>query len=126
MRSVLGMAGLLIVLLTGYLIYSSQVRHVTDDKPVVQPINYAAVRSDLLSLGQAERLFWAANGSYATLEQLRQSAIMGSLPGGSRSGYEYSIEVDGSAHFRITATPTDPARTDLPTLWIDETMQISQ
>jgi hypothetical protein len=120
------MAGLLIVLLTGYLIYSSQIRQVTDDKAGVQPINYTAVRSDLLSLGQAERLYLAAHGSYATLEQLQRSRSMNSFPGTGRLGYQYSIEVDGAEHFRITASPEDSSAEGLPTLWIDETMQISQ
>lgn len=126
MRSTLGMAGLLIVLLTGYWIYSSQIRQATEDKPVEQPINYAAVRSDLLSLGQAERLYLAANGRYADYEQLKRSNVMNSLPRGSRSGYRYFIEVDGAEHFLITASPADPSREDLPTLSIDETMQITQ
>ena len=85
-----------------------------------------AVRGDLLSLGQAERLYYAANGRYAGLEELRQSNAMNSFPDGVRSGYQYSAEVEGYGHFRITASPIDSSRTDLPVLSIDETMQISQ
>ena len=106
MRAALGMAGLLIVLLIGYLIYTSQIR---------------AVRDDLLSLAQAERLHCAANGSYATLEELRHSNVMNSIPEAGRSGYQYTVEVDGAAHFKITARQTDSSRSDLPTLSIDET-----
>ena len=126
MRAALGMAGLLIVLAIGYFIYSSQIRQTSDEKPLKQQINLVAVRSDLLSLGQSERLYLASNGSYATLEQLRQSNMMNSFPDGNRAGYRYTIEVDGSSHFQITASPTDSSRTDLPTLTIDESMQISE
>jgi hypothetical protein len=123
-RTILGMVGLLIVLGISYLIYSIQIRGVTNGKPLVQQTNLVAVRSHLLSLGQSERLYLATNGSYATLEQLQHSDITSSLPEGNRSGYVYTIEVDSAAHFRITATPADSSSADLPTLSIDETMQI--
>jgi hypothetical protein len=126
MRAAFGMVGLLIVLGIGYFIYSSQIRHVTNGESLVQPIDFVGVRSDLLSLGQAERLYLAANGSYATLEQLRHSRVMSSIPHRNRRGYQYSIEVDGAEHFKITASPTDSSGTDLPALSIDETLQISE
>jgi hypothetical protein len=125
MRATLGLVGLLIVLVIGYLIYSAQIRGVTNDKPLAQQTNLIAVRGDLRSLGQSERLYLAANGSYATLEELRRSNFISSFPEGNRSGYIYSAEVDGAAHFRITASPADSSRVDLPTLSIDETLQIS-
>ena len=90
------MVGLLIVLGIGWLIYSTQIRGVTSGKPLVQQTHLVAVRSHLLSLGQSERLYLAANGSYATLERLKQSD-----------------------------TPTDSSGVDLRTFSIDETMQIS-
>jgi hypothetical protein len=91
---------------------------------LTQQASSIAVRSDLLSLGKAEKLYWAANGGYATFEQLQRSNIMSSVPSG-RSGYHYSIEIDGAAHFRITATPTDSAGPAFPTMSIDESMQWS-
>jgi Tfp pilus assembly protein PilE len=124
-RSTFGMVGLLIVLAIGYLIYSIQIRSVTNDKPLAQQTNLVAVRGQLLSLGQAERLYLATNGSYATLEQLQHSDAMSIFPESNRRIYLYTVEVDGAAHFRITARPADPSRTDFPTLFIDETMQIS-
>jgi hypothetical protein len=126
MRAAFGMVGLLIVLLIGYLIYTSQIREMGDGKPLAQQINSVAVRSDLLALAQAERLYYTTNGSYVTLEELRSSNVMNTIPERGRSGYQYTAEVDGSAHFQITATPTDSSRTDLPILSIDETLQISQ
>jgi hypothetical protein len=126
MRAAFGMAGLLLVLLIGYLIYSSQIREIGDGKTLVRQINLTAVRSDLLSLAQAEKLHCATNGSYVTLEELRRSNVLNSIPEAGRSGYQYTAEVDGAAHFLIKASPMDSSRGDLPTLSIDETLQILQ
>jgi Tfp pilus assembly protein PilE len=126
MRAAFGMVGLLMVLLIGYLMYTSQIREIGDGKPLVHQLNLTAVRSDLLSLAQAEKLHCATNGSYATLEELRSSNIMNSIPETGRSGYQYTVEVDGATHFLIKASPTDSSRSDLPTLSIDETLQLSQ
>jgi hypothetical protein len=126
MRAALGLIGLLIVLGIGYAIYTSQIQHVSDGKPLKQQLDLVGVRSDLLSLAQAEKLYLAANCAYATLGQLQRSKMMSSFPTGNRAAYEYFVEVDGANHFQITARPTDPSREDLPILSIDETMQISQ
>jgi hypothetical protein len=126
MRAALGLAGLLIALLIGYLIYSTQIRQISGNKPLARQTDFVAVRGDLLALGQAERLYFATNGHYASLEELRRSNVTNTFPGSGRSGYQYIAEVEGDAHFRITASSIDPSRTDLPTLSIDETMQISQ
>ena len=125
MRATLGLVGLLITLGIGYFIYSIQIQGVTNDNPLVQQTNLTAIRRDLLSLGQAERLYLAANGSYATIKQLQHFKMMNAFPEGTAFGYEYIAEVDGAAHFLITAKPLDSSRADLPTLSIDETMEIS-
>jgi len=124
LRAASGLIGILAVLAIGYYIYSEQLGKATNGTPVAQQISLVAVRSDLLSLAQSERLYLAANGSYATLEQLRQSGNINPLPE-NRQGYIYVAEVDGAAHFRIIAKPADSYRTDLPTLSINETMQIT-
>jgi hypothetical protein len=126
MRAVLGLAGLLIVLLIGWLVYTSQIRQMPDGKPLARQADFVAVRGDLLSLGQAERLYYAINGRYADLGELRRSNATTSFPDGGRSGYQYAVKVEGDTHFRITAVPIDSSRTDLRPLSIDETMQISQ
>jgi hypothetical protein len=122
MKAGLGLAGLIITVAIGYMIYSSQLQQSANEMPLTQQASSIAVRSDLLSLGKAEKLYWAANGSYASLEQLQSSKVMSPVPSG-RAGYDYSIEIDGAAHFRITAVPTTPASPDLPTISIDETLQ---
>lgn len=127
MKAVLGFAGLLVVLGIGYLIYSSQIEHISsDDRPLKQQIDLVAIKGDLLSLAQAEQLYLAGNGRYGSLDQLRKHNMMNSFPPRKRSGYEYSAEVDGAEYFQITASPIDTSREDLPTFFIDKTMQITQ
>jgi Tfp pilus assembly protein PilE len=125
MRAALGLVGLLIVVLIAYLIYSSQQQQIAGDKPLMQQTNAAAVRTDLLSLAQTERLYYATNGRYAALDELRRANVMNSVPGTGRAGYQYEAELEGDAHFQITAIPKDSSKADLPTLSIDETLQIS-
>jgi|WetSurMetagenome_2_1015567.scaffolds.fasta_scaffold216392_2 hypothetical protein len=126
MKAVVGCIGILIVLVIGHFIYSSQIRPAANGRSATEQVKYVSVRKDLLSLAQSERLYFATNGNYATLEQLQKSNIMHLMPKSNRSGFRYDIETDGAVHFRITASPTDSSSTDLPTLSVDETMQISE
>lgn len=124
MKAISGILGLVLVVGIVYFVYTSQFGGNKAEAPPKQQIDLAAVRSDLTSLAQAERRYHAANGTYATLEQLQQQGVV-QFQGSGRRGYAYAIEADAGLHFRITATPADPARTDWPTLSIDDTMQIS-
>jgi hypothetical protein len=117
--------GLVIALGIGYLIYQQQMTHtVIKDAPPQQIIDTTGVQSDLLAIAQAERLQSASSGSYATLEQLEQDGAL-TFSVVNRRGYQYVAEVQDAEHFKITATPTDPAKQGWPVLSIDETMQIT-
>jgi hypothetical protein len=124
MRAALGLIGLLAVLAVGYYIFTAQVAPVVNGGSPVQQMDLVAVKSDLLSLAQCERFYLATNGSYGTIEQLRQAGSLNPFPGDNHRGYVYEVEIKGGAHFRITAKPVDPAKGELPTLSIDETMKI--
>jgi hypothetical protein len=126
MRSAFGFVGILIVLVIGYLIYTSQIKEMGDGAPPKQQIDLVGVKSDLLSLAQAEKLYCATNSSYADFDRLKRSNVMNRIPQDGRSGYQYAIDVNGSEHFQITATPPDSSETVLPTFTIDETMQLAQ
>lgn len=125
MRAVFGFVGIMITLGIGYFIYSNQIQSGPNGTPLLPQTNLVAIKQDLFSLGRSEGLYMATNGSYATIEQLRNSGIASIVPDGGRWGYEYSVEVEGASHFVITARPMDTSRTDQPTFSIDETMQIS-
>jgi flagellin-like protein len=124
MKAISGILGLVVVLAIVYFVYTTQFSKDAGNLPPKQQIDLTAVRSDLLSLAQAERRTFASSGDFATLEQLQQTGTI-NFPATGRRGYAYSIEIGGAEHFRITAKPSDPTRFDWPTLSIDETMQFS-
>jgi hypothetical protein len=126
MKKVGGLLALVIVLGIGLYMFRTEFQHMPGGgAPPKQIIDVAGVRSDLLTIGQAERLYLASHGSYASLDQLQQEGSI-TFSGASRRGYNYTAEIDDGQHFKITATPSDPAKEGWPTLSIDENMQISQ
>ncbi len=126
MKKAAGLLGVVIALAVGYSLFKAQfTTGPAGGAPPKQTIDVVGVKNDLLAIGQAERLYLASHGSYATLDQLQQDGTL-SFSGAHRRGYNFAAEVEDGQHFRITATPSDPAKEGWPTLWIDESMQISQ
>ena len=129
MRSVMGLLGLVMALAIGLFIYRSYFTGSSGDLTMGTNNPRAAaditgVKNDLLSMAQAERAFQALNGRYAPLEELRSSGNLLVDPTRVRQGYTYSAEVS-DRHFTITAAYSGPA-TGMPTLSIDDSMQVSQ
>ncbi|MGO9275742.1 MAG: type IV pilin protein [Terriglobia bacterium] len=123
MKSWMTLLGLVVVLAIAYLFYTKWAGRSAPTSRPQQQINLVGVKSDLLAIAQAERMYLAANGTYASLDQLRQDGSMTFSPTNHR-GYNYSAEIDDGQHFKITAIPADPAQGDLPALFINETMQV--
>ena len=127
MRGLMSLFGLLVVVAIGMFIYrtyfsgSSDVTVGTDNPRAAADIT--GVKNDLLGMAQAERAHMALEGRYATLEELRSSGELAVDPARGRQGYTYSAEI-GDRSFTITATYSGPAA--MPSLSIDETMQITQ
>lgn len=90
-----------------------------------QAIDVTGVKADLLAIGQAERVYMANKGAYATLDVLEQDGDV-TFTGADRRGYHYDSTADDGTHFKITATPSDPSKKDWPTLSIDETLEIQK
>ena len=125
MKKVGGLLGLVIALGVGYFIFKAQMTTgPTGGAPPQQTIDVAGVKNDLLAIGQAERMYLASHGTYASIEQLQQDGAI-NFSGTNRRGYNYSVEISGE-RFRIVATPADPAKAAWPTLTMDDTMQVSQ
>ena len=125
MKKVGGLLGLVIALGVGYFIFKAQMTTgPTGGAPPQQTIDVAGVKNDLLAIGQAERMYLASHGTYASIEQLQQDGAI-NFSGTNRRGYNYSVEISGE-RFRIVATPADPAKAAWPTLSMDDTMQIIQ
>jgi hypothetical protein len=126
MKKVGGLIGLVIALGIGYFIFKAQyTTGPVGGAPPKEQIDVVGVRSDLLAIAQAERMYLASNGTYVSLEQLQKDGGL-TFSGTNRRGYDYVAEVDDGQHFRITATPVDPAKANWPTLSIDENIQITQ
>ena len=94
-------------------------------QPPAETINVVGVKSDLLAIAQAERMYLASHGSYVSVNELQQDGSI-TFSGENRRGYSYTAEVDDGQHFKITARPSDPAKAGWPTLSIDELMQVTQ
>ncbi len=126
MRVAGGIIGLVLVLAIGMFIYKSQfTQGPTGGAPPMQTIDVAGIKNELLALAQAERIYLASHGSYASLDQLQQEGST-TVSDGARRGYSFVAAIDDGQHFKITASPSDPAKQGWPTLAIDDTMQISQ
>ena len=129
MRGILSFLSLVFVVAIGLMIYRSYftgpggVATMGTDNPRAV-IDVTGVRNDLLMMAQAERAFHALNGRYAPLEELQSSGNLLIDPARGRQGYGYSSSVSDT-RFTVTATYSGPA-TGMPTLSIDETMQITE
>lgn len=126
MKAAGGILGIVIALAIGYFIFKTQyAQGPTGGAPPKLVIDVVGVKSDLLSIAQAERIYLASHGAYASVDELQQDGAI-AFSATNRRGYNYVAEVDDGQHFQITATPSDPAKEGWPTLAIDETMQVSQ
>ena len=127
MRSVGVVVGLVLALGVGYFAFGRSVASSPGQAPPQEQIDVVAIRQTLLTVGQAERQFLVAHGSYGTLPELAQERL---LPGGLASmnqrGYLFTDVVDGDHGFTITAVPTDPNKADWPTLSITESQEVVQ
>ena len=120
---VFGLISVLVVLCVGFFIYQRSLANVPEGESLTAQIDTTAIRQRLLAIAQTERQYQATNGKYATLEQLSADNL---LPGGTEQrGYTFEASVT-STGFTITATPTDPAKEDWPTLEITESMQVTE
>jgi hypothetical protein len=99
---------------------------------VTQNISLTGVRTDLASIAQAERMYYAQNGSYADLPTLASAGTM-NITRTSRDGYTYSAVPSGNT-FTVTATYTPPPVENpagvtpphFPTFTIDQNMEVHE
>ena len=124
MRSVGVIVGMVLALGGGYFAFQKSVTSAPSQAPPLQQIDVVSIRQTLLAIGQAERHYLVAHGTYATIEQLAQEDL---LPGGStQRGYMFSAQVSGGDGFTVTATPIDVNKSEWPTLTLRENMQVTQ
>src|SRR5437899_8155664 len=100
MGRALGFIVLVIVVALGGYLYMRQARSVTSvgSNPETT-INVTAVRNDLLAIANAERRYFASNGKYVSLDDLRTGGDI-TIP--TRPNYSYSAQTTETT-FKIIA-----------------------
>jgi len=85
-------------------------------------INITGVRTDLITIAQAERGYFALQGKYASLDELISSRSIAVAR--QRPPYSYDVEIS-SGGFRVTATRSGDDASGTPAqLSVDENMSI--
>lgn len=88
----------------------------------VQTIDAVGAQSDLLAIGQAERMYQAQNGRYASLDELLSEGSM-QMRKPNRQGYTYDVDASDQS-FRATATCTSPPLPGCHSYSVDQTMTV--
>jgi len=130
-RNMKALAGLLVTaaLAIGiYYLYLKQMPSSDAGTAPTQAISLTGVRSDLLSIAQAERGNIALNNRCASLDEMATTGTM-NMARRERDGYTYEVECSGS-DFRVVARHAAPPPAGVsiryPTLAIDSTMEIRE
>ena len=118
--------GIIIVMAVGIYIYARQSQSspaAADANNPKAAINITGVRSDLMTIAQAERGYFALEGKYASLDELIASRSL--TVARQRPPYSYEVEASGSG-FRVLATRSGDDASGAPAqLSVDENMQFS-
>lgn len=120
-----GIIGLLAVALIGGAIYWMALTKTTSTGANARPaqtISTVGVENDLISIAQAERLYQAEHGAYASLDDLYSSGALTVRKTG-RDGYTYSVD---STPDGFTAMAKCDSTLDAPctNFQVDQTMQV--
>src|SRR2546423_13768142 len=123
MSRLFGFLSVVIVMAAGLYIYSRQVQSTSAAMGTNNPkaaINITGVRTDLMTIAQAERGYFASEGKYASLDQLISSRSL--TVSRQRAPYTYEVETNATA-FRVIATRPAGDPSGGPTqLSVDENM----
>ena len=117
--------GFLVLVITvgvaGYL-YLKQTQSITTIGSNPQTtVDVTAVRNDLMSMATAERNYFASNGKYVSLDELKSSGDI-TIP--ARANYAYSAETTENA-FKIVAVYSGPDPKAPKRLTVDQTMSMT-
>jgi hypothetical protein len=115
--------GLLFALAIGAYIFTQRSKTPDEAGNPRATIDLVGVKNDLVSLANAERRYFAREGKYASLDELRAGGDI-SMPSNNRGPYMYTADVSDNS-FRINATYTGPPDSEaIRSLSIDDSMQI--
>jgi hypothetical protein len=124
MGRTIGILGVLIACAIGGYIYMQQAKSVGQQAGNPRAVvDIAGVKMDLLNIAQAERLYDAREGHYASLEDLRAAGDI-SFQHNNRGFYNYSLDYNDNG-FTVTATYNGPPNPQAPlTISIDQSMNV--
>jgi hypothetical protein len=124
MGRIFGFISVMIAVAVGMYVYAHQAQSSSAAAGVNNPkaaIEITGVRTDLMTIAQAERGHFALEGKYASLDELISSHSISVAR--QRQPYTYEIETSGNG-FRVVATRSGEDGSGLPAqLWVDENMQ---
>src|SRR6201987_5028691 len=125
MGRLFGFLSVIIVMGAGMYIYSRQAQSSSTAVGATSPkaaINITGVRTDLMTIAQAERSYFALEGKYASLDELISSHALSVAR--QRAPYSYEVETSGRG-FRVVATRTaaDDGSGTPAEISVDENMQ---
>jgi hypothetical protein len=130
MRTVFGFVSLLLSAAIGMGVYYMYLKQATPTggATAIQSISTTGVQMDLNAIAQAERGYFAQNGSYGSMDQLVSSGSL-TMARTGRDGYTYTVDASATG-FTATAkwTPQTSAQEVLhyPTFVVDQTNQVHQ
>lgn len=121
MRGIIGLLMAVVILAFGYWFYTSELTKTVTSERVVSAVG---VKTDLLSFANAERIYQATHGTYATADELYASGTL-KKQRPPRDGYTYSWG-SSSEGFSIIARCQLHLNVPCPSYSIDQNMQIEQ
>ena len=128
MRSIVALILALAIAFGIYYFYLKRVQPAGPGSMHTQAISTTGVQNDLLAIAQAERAYFAQNGSYASLSELTSSGTL-TMPRSGRDGYTYSVETT-SGGFTVAARYTGQSGGSsglrYRTIMVDQTMEVRQ
>ena len=96
----------------------------TSNKPPAEQIDVVSIRAELMQIARAEQRYLVMYSKYGALEELQKEQLL--VDAADRRGYTFTVAINGTDGFTVTAAPADPAKTAWPTLTIDQTLQVSE
>ena len=124
MGRLFGFLSVIIVMAIGMYIYAKQMQSSSAAAGASNPqaaINITGVRTDLVSIAQAERRYFATEGKYASLDELISSNTI--VVARQRPPYTYEVQTSSNG-FRVIATRSGDNSSGTPAqLSVDENME---
>jgi len=124
MRSLGGLVGLLAVALIAGLVYKYYLSQPVGPGTATpaEAIDITGVKNDLVAIAQAERMYQAEHGNYASLDELATSGAMRTKKSG-RDGYTYEAETSAQG-FRVIARCPAATSRGCSNYAIDQSMEV--